>query len=244
MARRLALIPLLAAMALPCLAAADAVTPATVKLLDCSRADRSATFHARMQRISGAATMGLRIRLVERSGVDAERFVSVPGLGVWHRSRAGVAEFGWRQVVRGLREGSLYRAQVDFRWYSEAGTLLAKARRRSAACRQYEALPNLSARVVGMRSTRTPGVRRYLVNVANRGPVEVASAPVRLSVDGAVVDTVNVPALLPGEVRRIAFRAPPCSDSVVARADPMGVVGESSEADNTHRLACADVPRA
>lgn len=243
MARRLALISLLTALAVPCLAAATAVTPTTVKLVDCSRAERSATFHARMQRIPASARMALRIRLVERSGVDAEHFVKAPGLGVWHRSRLGVTAFGYRQVVQGLKEGSLYRAQVDFRWYSEAGTLLAKARRRSAACRQYEALPNLSVNVVQMRPTRTPGVRRYLVNVTNSGQVKAVTAPVRLSVDGGVVDTVSVAYLRPGELRTIAFRAPLCTESVEARADPDGVVGESSEGDNSHLLACAAVPR-
>ena len=44
-----------------------------------------------------------------------------PKLGKWHRSRAGVGGFGYKQAVRNLDEGSLYRVRVDYRWYDEDG---------------------------------------------------------------------------------------------------------------------------
>lgn len=243
MGRRFALVALLSALAVPGMAAATADAPSSVKLLDCSRADKAATFYARMQSIPASSRMALRVRLLERNGTAAPRVLSAPGLGVWRRSRPGVAALAHRQIVQGLREGSLYRAQVTFRWYAEDGELVAKARRLSPACRQYESLPNLVVAVVGVRPTTNAGVRRYLVTLTNSGQATALDVPVRLSVDGGVVDTVSVPELRPGKQLQLAFRGPVCTASVEARADPDGVLGESSDDDNLHRLACADIPQ-
>jgi hypothetical protein len=226
-------------------APAAATTPpagaATVKLVDCSRDHRSATFHARMRRADGAERMAMRLRLLEKR---LGRFESVraPGLGRWRRSKSGVGTFGYRQTVRGLQPGSVYRMQVDYRWIDSEGELLGRARRRSAPCRQFADLPNLTARLVDAGRSGEAGVLRYRVRLANTG-VAVASAPaVRLSVDGAVVDTLTLASLAPFERRLLTFHGPECRGSVTVAADPDGVLVEAAEDDNGQTLACADLP--
>jgi hypothetical protein len=144
--------------------------------------------------------------------------------------------------VKGLEAGSLYRAQVDFRWYDADGNLLQTFRRRSAPCRQFDVLPNLAATPFASKSLRQQGVVRYRVLVTNEGIAKATGIPVRLTVDGAVVDTVTVAELDPAERLVIGIQGPQCSESVKAEADPDGVIVESSEADNAHEVACSALP--
>ena len=233
-----------AAMAVP--AAGEVATlaapPATVKLLDCSRDARSATFHGRMKRVEGSERMWMRFTLLERRGARFEA-LEAPGLGRWHKSKPSVRAFGYRQTVRGLQPGASYRMQVNYRWYSADGQLLTRARRRSAACRQFERLPNLTASVVGAAKAKVEGVLRYAVQVKNTGVADAGGVAVRLAVDGAVVDTVTLVSLAAGEARLVRFLGPRCTASVSAAVDPDGVLVESSEADNVHLVACADLPQ-
>jgi hypothetical protein len=222
-------------------AATPAAPPATVKLLECSRELRSATFHGRMKRVEGGERMWMRFALLEKRAAGYE-VLAAPGLGRWHKSQPGVAAFGYRQTVRGLQQGASYRMLVSYRWYSAEGQLLARTRRRSVACRQFERLPNLTASVAGARETNVEGVLRYGVMVANTGVAAAGGVAVRMAVDGDVLDTVTVGFLRPGESRLLAFRGPRCTASVSAAVDPDGVLVESSEDDNVQQLACADVP--
>jgi hypothetical protein len=243
MPRRLA--PVLAALIAMAVAAppSAAESPsASVKLVDCSLAKASATFYARMRPAGDGVRMAVRLRLLER---HLDRYVSVeaPGLSTVHRSKPGVGAFGFRQTVRGLRPGGLYRMQASFRWYTAEGELVAHARRRSAPCRQFDATPNLTSTLTGAERTSVPGVLRYLVRVSNTGVAAVEDADLDVSVDGSVVDTVAVGPLAPGEHRMVAITGPECTSQVESLADSAGVIAESSEADNRHRLACADLPR-
>jgi len=214
--------------------------PATVKVKDCSIENESALFIARMRQVGGSDRMALRIRLLEKSETGFH-LLKAPGLGRWRKSKPAVGTFAYRQAVRGLESGSLYRAEVDFRWYDAEGAVVGTARRRSPACRQFDVLPNLTATPVGTKAMRQDGVVRYLVLVTNEGIAPATGVPVRLSVDGDVVDTVTVPLLAPAERRVLTIQGPACTTSVTAEADPAGVIVESSESDNAHQIACTDL---
>ena len=221
-------------------AAAVDSPPARVSLVQCSFADHSATFFARMKLIEGADRMALRFTLLERTGVERARPVKAPALRRWRWSKPGVVALRYRQGVRNLEENATYRARVDFRWYSAAGTVVERVRRRSAPCRQFLTLPNLTARITRIRPTDVPGVVRYETVMTNTGQAAVASAPLRLSVDGGVVDTVSVP-LGAGEAKTVAIRGPQCRQGVRVEADPRKTIAETSEADNVHELSCASL---
>jgi CARDB len=216
--------------------------PATVKLVDCSRATTSAAFYGRMKRIAGSQRMWMRFKLLEKRGAGFEA-LQAPGLGRWHKSRPGVGTFGYRQAVRGLTSGASYRMQVNYRWYSPEGTVIARTRRRSAICRQFEALPNLKVSVAGVRKTKVDGVFRYAVLVENTGVAGAAHVAVRMAVDGDVVDTLTVGFLRAGASRLLGFHGPRCTAGVSAAVDPDGVLVEASEADNVQELTCAELPQ-
>jgi hypothetical protein len=242
MARRPLILVLVAAAALAAASATPAAVkaPAAVKVASCSLEDASALFVARMRQVDGGERMALRFRLLEKAdrGFHA---LKAPGLGRWRKSRPGVGGFAYKQAVRGLEAGSLYKAEVDFRWFDAEGDVIRTDRRRSAACRQFDVLPNLTATPIAGRRTTDSGVLRYRVLVTNEGIAPATGVPVRLTVDGAVVDTVVLTSLLPAERRVIGIQGPACAESVEAEADPDGVIVESSEADNGRERPCAEL---
>jgi hypothetical protein len=216
--------------------------PASVKLVDCSPDDGSAAFYARMRSVEQGDRMSMRFTLFERH-LDHFEALDTPALSRWHRAKPGVAAFGYRQAVRGLQPGRTYRLQVGFRWHSADGELVERTQRRSGACRQFEELPNLTSTLVGAEQTKVPGVLRYLMRVSNTGVAPATNVDLRLSVDGAIVDTATVESLAPGERRDVAVRGPECTSLLEALADPDGVIVEASEQDNGHTVACAELPR-
>ena len=222
-------------------AAGDGRPPVSVKLSGCSVESRSALFIARMHQVSGSERMWLRFRLLEK-GDSGFHLLKAPGLGRWRKSKPGVGTFAYKQAVKGLEAGSLYRAQVDYRWYDADGNLVETMRRRSAPCRQFDVLPNLAATPVQSKSLRQSGVTRYRVLVTNEGIATATGIPVRLTVDGDVVDTVTVAELAPAGRLVIGIQGPQCTKSVKAEADPDGVIVESSEGDNAHEVPCAALP--
>jgi hypothetical protein len=223
------------------LAAAAPPPPASVKTVRCSIPRHEAAFHARMQRLAGAERMAMRFTLLERGGAGELAPVKVPGLRRWHRSRPGVSAFGYRQGVRNLVENAVYRMRVDFRWFSEEDEPIRSMRRRSSPCRQYGALPNLRAKVLGQTPSAVPGVVRYLVRLKNDGNAAASDASVALVVDGDVVDTVGGITLAAGERRTVAIRGPECDRVVEVRADPDDTIAESSEEDNVDAVDCDDL---
>jgi CARDB len=232
-----------AAAAVATSAAADGKPPATVKLSSCSIEGHSALFVARAREIDGGARIWLRFKLLEK-GASGFHQVKAPGLGRWRKSKPGVGTFAYKQAVKGLEAGSLYRAQVEYRWYDADGNLLHSMRRRSPACRQYDVLPNLTATPVAQKALRQSGVVRYRVLVTNEGIAAATGIPVRLTVDGDVVDTVTVDRLAPAERVVVGISGPECTHSVEVEVDPDGVIVESSEADNARELSCSAVPPA
>lgn len=232
-----AVMPALAVAALPAAASAAAPAPVSVRLLRCSVEDHDAAFYARMQEVPGATRMAMRFTLFQETGERATR-VKVPGLHRWHSSKPGVKTFGYRQGIRNLPENATLRVTVDFRWYAEDGTEVARAKRRSPRCRQFVALPNLVARLTGLLPSRVAGVVRYEALVTNNGKAAASSIPVRLTVDGNVIDTVTVTSLAPGEQRSIVIRGPRCRRIVRLEADPQKAITETTDADNLHELSC------
>jgi CARDB len=242
MARRFVIpLVLLTAVLAAAPAPATAPLPATARLVDCSVEDSSATFYGRMRPVAGSERMWMRFTVLERQ-VGGYEPLRARGLSRWRRSNPGVSAFGYRQTVRGLQPGGVYRAQVSFRWYSAEGELVERTRRTSPACRQFDALPNLTSSLTGAEPTKVPGVLRYLLRVANIGIADAEEAEVRLVVDGSVVDTTTVPVLAAGERRDVVFTGPRCTLSAESVVDPDGVIVESSEEDNAHEVACADLP--
>ena len=223
--------------AAPASAQAAGPAPASVKVADCSVEDSSAAFYARMRTVPEADRMWLRFTVEEKHG-GAYEPLRARGLSGWHKSKPGVAAFGYRQTIRGLQPGGVYRAKVSFRWYSTTGELLERDRRTSRACRQFDEVPNLTSTVVGSGPTKVPGVVRYLMRIANTGAAPAVYVDARLSVDGGVVDTVTISSLEPGDSREVAVLGPECASSVSSVADPDGVIVESSEDDNAHTMNC------
>ncbi len=225
------------AVPLMILAAALPAAPASVKLADCSVEQSSAAFYARMHAVPDAERMWLRFT-VEEKHAGGYQALQARGLSRWHKSNPGVAAFGYRQTVRGLQPGGMYRVKVSFRWYSADGELLERTRRTSRACRQFDEVPNLTSAVTGSGPTKVPGVVRYMMRVANTGAAPAVDVDARLSVDGGVVDTVTIASLEPGASRDVAVLGPVCTSSVSSIADPDGVIVESFEDDNAHTVTC------
>ncbi|HLM08559.1 MAG TPA: CARDB domain-containing protein [Thermoleophilaceae bacterium] len=223
--------------------AAGSPPVATVKLVRCSLDDHDAVFQARARSVPGAERMGVRFTLLRRGGDQAYLPVKTPGLDRWRRSQPGVGVFAYSQTLKNLSENAAYRVRVAFRWWDGEGSVVRRDSKRSPACRQYVDLPNLRARVLGASTTTVPDVLRYGVRVVNAGRVSATAVPVRLTVDGHVVDTLTVAALEPGEDKLLGFRGPACRRTVRAEADPDGVIAESSEADNAGEVGCADLSR-
>jgi hypothetical protein len=223
-------------------AAGAAGPPASVKVASCSVEEHSAAFYARMKLVDGAQSMALRFTLLERTGVEGDKAVKAPGLRRWHRSKPGVVSLRYRQGLRNLKENASYRARVDFRWYSSSGAEVLRAQRRSARCRQFVALPNLVAKLTKVGPAKVPGVMRYESRVSNTGNASVAAVPVRLTVDGDVVDSVSL-SVGPHESRTVVIRGPECHNLARVEADPEKAIAETSEADNAHELTCAKLGR-
>jgi CARDB protein len=224
-------------------AAGDGRPPAGVKLSACSIDTGSALFIARMHQVTGSERMWLRFKLFEKGDSGFHR-LKAPGLGRWRKSKPGVGTFAYKQAVKGLEAGSLYRAQVDFRWYDADGNLLQTARRHSPACRQFDLLPNLTAQPLAAKALRQQGVVRYRVLVTNDGIATATGIPVRLTVDGAVVDTVTIDELAPSERLVVGITGPQCTKSVKVDVDPDGLIVESSEGDNADEVPCSALPAA
>jgi hypothetical protein len=239
MRRALIITAALAAAALAAAASAAPPPPANVKLVECSARDHEAAFYGRIRRVPGTSRMAMRFTLLQKTSGDRAQVVKGPGLRRWHRSKPGVRVFAYRQGFRNLPENASHRVRVDFRWYADDGSVLTRAKRRSARCRQFVELPNLTTQLTGITATNVDGVVRYDALVTNTGKAAAGNVPVRLTVDANVVDTVTVSSLAPGEQRSLAIRGPECRKLVRLEADPQKSIAESTDADNASELTCA-----
>ena len=243
MRRALTTIALVAA-ALAAAAPASAATPAKVRLVDCSLERHEATFQGSMRLVAGTAGMAMRFTLLEKTGRRPARPVAAPELRKWHRSKPGVRRFVFKQRFRNLPENATHRVRVGFRWYSADGEVIVKGRRRSKACRQFRALPNLTADLRRVVRSQVPGVWRYEATVRNTGRAGARAVPVRLTVDGDVVNTVLIASLRRGERRTVVIRGPRCGSLAHLEVDPDQAIAETSDADNSDELGCASLMNA
>jgi hypothetical protein len=237
--RRALITTALAVAALTAPAPASAAVPASVRLVNCSFEEHEAAFHGRMRLMEGASRMAMRFTLIEETAADEAAPVKAPRLRRWHRAKPGVRAFGYRQGFRNLPENATHRVRVDFRWYDANGAVVERARRRSAPCRQFDEPPNLVVQLTRIAPSVLPGVMRYEVLVANTGKGAASGVPVRLAVDGDVVDTVTVASLGPGEERSLVIRGPECRRLAKLDVDPEKAIAESSDDDNVFELRCA-----
>jgi CARDB len=236
--RRALITTALVAAALAAAAPASAATPAKVRLLDCSLERNEAVFQGSMRRVSGATGMAMRFTLLEKTGRGPARPVAAPELRRWHRAKPGVRRFVFTQRFRNLPENASHRVRVSFRWYSEDGDVIVKGRRRSRPCRQFKLLPNLAVDLTRIVRSQVPGVWRYRATVRNSGRAGATAVPVRLTVDGDVVDTVRIASLRRGERRTVVIRGPQCSRLAHLEVDPEQAIAETSDDDNADELGC------
>jgi hypothetical protein len=237
------LILLTTALALLAAAPAHADLPAAVRVLSCEPWQPgdggSVSYEARMKAFDGTERMALRVRLLERSGDGDYHRVDADELDVWRKSRPGATAFVWEQKVRGLRQGAVYRAVVDYRWLDANGDEIAGAHDRSAPCGQGDALPNLRIASIDVRRGDVDGTAVYRVKIANRGESTARHVGVLLRVDGEVVDEVEkIDVLQPDETKTVTFSGPVCRDHMRAVVDPKRLIAESDEQDNARALAC------
>jgi CARDB len=215
---------------------------AWVRVASCSRSEHKAAFYSRMLHRAEGQRMWMRFTLLERGEDGHYAPVAAPALKRWRKSKPGVRAFGYKQRVKGLAPDSAYRARVDYRWYDSDGTLTHKARRRSGVCSQSGPLPNLRARVTGSAATEIPTLRRYTVRLSNAGEAAAQNAKLRFAVEGASSETKTVAFVAAHDFQVVSFRAPACTSTVTAEADPLDEINESVETDNRQHLGCASVP--
>ena len=136
--------------------------------------------------------MALRFTLLEKTGLEGDKVVKAPGLRRWHRSKPGVGSL----ALPPGRAQPRPRTPATGPRSTSAGTRLRAAERASARSGARSLPPVRTRSPTSSRSSpmcaerRCPGVMRYGVLVSNSGRSRrVAAAPVRLTVDGDVVDT-------------------------------------------------------
>ena len=228
-----------AAFAAPRADAPAAAGPvAKVVSCDVTSADRAATFYARMDTIPGASKMQIRFVLQERLGRDeAWSKLDVPALRQWHTSQAGVKRFGWKQTVDALRVGGAYKARVQYRWLSVAGTVIDTFTRDTPVCRGP--LPNIVVGDLAVKPGPTADTRVYRVTISNKGKVDAEQVDVSLSVDKAILDTITLSQVGAGESRTVSFTGPECRRGIRVKADPGNSIGETIEDDNSELFSCS-----
>jgi hypothetical protein len=233
----------IAAGAAPAPIGPAATSDTSAELVECLRGkrvgDRSALFRGEMRQVEGASAMRMRFQLGERVGRGGWRVVKAPGLGVWRTAAPGVLRFAYRQRIAGLQRGTAYRVGIVFQWQDSAGATVARQVARSPVCRQRGPLPNVR---VGRRLEQspgpTPGTVRYVVAVVNVGGAPARGVDVRLSVDGAEVDTRRLVRVGAHSRRAVAFVGPACAGAVAVDLDPAAKLRELDTRDNSRSFAC------
>ena len=244
--RRVAPLIVLAALALPAAARAQA-PPLRAKLSACQSGpaaiDRTATFVGSMPAIAGTKRMWMRFDLFARvapsTGFAA---VKAPKLGVWQKSAPGRVSSGFvfTQRVQGLTAPAWFRAQVRFRWYAKGGRLLRSATRTSAICKQPDQRPDLRAGALDAARGPLLDQATYELDVRNDGRTAATGFDVVLTVGGAEQPPQHVAGLAPAATAAVTFVGPLCAPGSTLRfeLDAEDAVEESSESDDVVERAC------
>lgn len=191
-------------------------------------ADRVAAFAGSMPARAGAERMAMRFVLqrATRAKGPWRNVAGVPGFRTWERSEPNRAGFVFHKRVAGLAVPARYRAVVSFRWEDGDGVVIARARRRTRACRQPDLRPDLVAGALTATAGPVPGTVRYAVAVRNDGRRPAGPFSVSVGADRVEVAGLEAGASTTAEVVGVA--CPPGSFvPVVLDAD--GRVDEARE---------------
>jgi CARDB protein len=219
------------------LAAPARAAPVRVVLSACAPADRAAEFEAQMGEVAGAARLRMRWTLqARRRGQRAYHRVAAPGLKGWSTAHPGTRRYVFTRRVEALIGPARYRALVRFQWLNAHGTLVARAKRHSRACRQPDHRANLRVTTLSHK-----GRHRYLALIVNNGRTASGAFDLQMAVGGTVLEPLAVAGLGPGEQRLVTAFGPRCEPdtAITATADALDVVDERSEADNALTVPCA-----
>ncbi|UGS35043.1 CARDB domain-containing protein [Capillimicrobium parvum] len=242
--RRLALIPLLLALAAPAAASAAPASAVSTGIDQCvvagSGTAGSVQFRSRMTAVPRSQQMWVRFDLQARlSGDSGYQNVSTRDNG-WIKSNAGVDEFIWHKLFQGLSAPGDYRARVRFRWLDADGKVVDSASRRTAVCSQPDMRPNLELTSLTAESTGDAGQLRYVLGLRNTGKGDSAAFDISFSVGGAPRPLVSVSGLPAGRSQTVAFVGDRCrpGEPVRLEADPSDRIAEVDEADNVLSTTC------
>jgi hypothetical protein len=245
--QRAALIVILAALALPAGAQAQA-PPLRARLAAChsgpEATDRTATFVGSMPAVAGTKRMWMRFDLYARlPPATVYSAVKVPKLGVWQKSAAGKASSGFvfTQRVQALVAPGSYKALVRFRWYDKAGKLLRSTTRSSHVCRQPDQRADLHAGDLVAERGPQADQATYQLEISNDGHTAADPFDVVLSVGGVEQPAQRVAdGLAPAATHTVTFVAPRCAAGSTVRfvLDAEDEVEESGEADDVVERAC------
>ena len=231
--RRIALTAVLfAALAAP----AHAAAPAKVVLSSCEPNARAAEFQARMGEVDGATRLKMRFTLQARhAGQKAYHRVLAPGVRTWSTAAPGKTSWVFTRRVEALIGPARYRAVVRFQWLDADGNVLARAKRTSRSCKQPDHRPNLR-----IKSIAHPARHRYTAVVVNSGRTASGPFDVQAAIGDTLLAPVGVEDLAPHTEQVVTFHGPPCEVGVAltATADPLNVVDERNELDNTFTKTC------
>jgi hypothetical protein len=244
---RIAVIPLLAALAvaLPGAAVAAPSSAVSTGVDECvpvtPTAPGSAKFRIRMDAVAGTARVAVRFDLLLRApGSSSYQAVDGATSG-WVRSdpKLPVDIFVWRQAFTPLREPGDYRARVRFRWYDASGKTIDSATRRTPACSQPDARPNLVLTSLDAEPA-DDGRWRYLLGVRNTGRSDSPPFDISFSVGGEVRPLVTATGVPAGRSVMLSFAGDRCrpGDAVRLEADPADRIAEVDEADNVLSTTC------
>lgn len=219
------------------LAAPAQAAPAEAKLLGCDVEQRKLAFQGDMKRFRSGTTLQMRFTLQVRTATASEwrRVAGVSGFDAWATAAPGVKRYLSDKELTELAEGATYRSVVRFRWRDAAGAIVARAVRKTKACRQ----PDERANVKALKVTRTRN--GYAVRVVNVGEDVAPVFAVGLTVNGvALADRPTDDVLFPDEETEVTFESAPCSPgtSITARVDTGAVVDEANEMDNVLDVPC------
>jgi len=248
--RRTLLFPAVLALggAAPAAALADAPSdpssppPLSASLESCKRsagAERRVTeFTGSMPARAGASLMRMRFDLERRRPGERRyrRVKGAVGFGGWERSLPSRAGFIFHKRVVGLRVPARYRALISFAWERSDGTVVQRARRRSAACWQPDLRPDLRPdNALSGVPAAPPGLALYTLMVRNAG--RSASGPFSVRIGNGRTEAASLAA---GERRWLLVLAPSCAAGslLTVRVDEEDRVDESHEDANSARLPC------
>lgn len=212
-----------------------------VRLPDCDDEAHSATFAGSLRAFGRATGLQMRFTLQTRSAGTPWERVEAPGFDEWLTAASGKRHYVYDKEVNNLAVGAAYRTIVRFRWRDAAGAVVARALRRSPACRQPDDRPNLTVTDIGVRPGSGPNVSTYVVHVLNDGDREASgfAASLRVSTDQLAPQSVTGPLVEGGEAE-IEFEASHCGEGspLTATVDTEGSVDESDETDNGLTVPC------